>query len=146
VQEVIQKVKAGAFTLLDSTSIQVGDLILSGNEVEVGFSGKEGLAVESGAGFVIALDTEITPQLALEGKARDLVRAIQDLRKDADLHMADRIVLQVIGADDVLQEHGEYVKGETLCVEIASSLEASEAAKTVDIEGSSVTVKLAKKG
>ena len=144
VQEVIQKVKSGVFTLLDSTSIQVGDLVLSGNEVEVGFTGREGLAVESGAGFVIALDTEVSQELALEGKARDLVRAIQDLRKEADLHMADRILLEVQGADEVLSKHADYIKGETLCVALDKPVSAPLAQKSIEIEGMSLSLRLVK--
>jgi isoleucyl-tRNA synthetase len=122
VQEVIQKVRAGEFEVLSADSIRIGDIVLGAGEVEVGFSGKPGLAVESGDGFVVALDTQITPELSLEGTARDLVREIQDMRKEADLHIADRIKLSIKGADKVLAEHGDYIRSETLCVEFLTEL------------------------
>ena len=47
-------------------------------------------------GFVV-LDTDVTPELAAEGVARDLVRAVQQARKDAGLDVSDRIALTVTG-------------------------------------------------
>jgi isoleucyl-tRNA synthetase len=144
VQEVIQKVRLGEFEVIGENSIKVGDLTLVPGEVEVGFSGKAGLAVESGNGFVVALDTNLTPELILEGKARDLVRAIQDLRKEADLNIADRIKLSVSGADEIVTHHSEYLKSETLCLEIVPSLDAPLLEKKVLIENSEVTIALLK--
>jgi isoleucyl-tRNA synthetase len=142
VQEVIQKVRNGEFEVLGENTIRVGDITLNPGEVEVGFAGKPGLAVESGAGFVVALDTAVTPELALEGQARDLVREIQDMRKEADLNIADRIRLAIVGASELLAAHGEYVKSETLCVEIVESLPTSLLERTVTVEGGSVSVSL----
>lgn len=144
VQEVIGKVRNGEFEVIGENTIRIGDITLNPGEVEVGFTGKPGLAVESGSGFVVALDTTITPELALEGKARDLVREIQDMRKEADLHIADRIKLAVQGADELVAAHGEYLKSETLCVELGSSLSSSLLTRSVTLEGSSVTISLAK--
>ncbi len=144
VQEVIQKVKKGEFEIIGGNSIRVGDIILTPNEVEVGFAGKEGLAVEAGGGFVIALDTALTPELTREGQARDLVRSIQDLRKEADLHIADRIVLALNGADEILAHHGDYVKNETLCVEFAPAIPNPLAQKDAAVEGLSVHIALTK--
>jgi isoleucyl-tRNA synthetase len=142
VQEVIQKVRAGEFEILGENSVKVGDIVLNPGEVEVGFTGKEGLAVESGPGFVVALDTEVTPELALEGQARDLVREIQDMRKEADLHMADRIELEIRGAEELLSKHAEYIKSETLCVSIVENLVSPRLERTIKTETGSVVVSL----
>ncbi len=142
VQEVIQKVRNGEFEVLGENTIRVGDITLTPGEVEVGFTGKPGLAVESGPGFVVALDTAVTPELALEGQARDLVREIQDMRKEADLHIADRIRLAIVGAPELLAAHGEYVKSETLCLELATSVEKPLLERTVTIDGGSISVAL----
>src|SRR5205823_8307576 len=96
---------------------------LTADEVEISFVGKEGLAVESQNGIVVALSTAITPALALEGDARDLVRAIQELRKDADFELSDRIVLGIRGAEDVMAVHQSYVMNETLTTSVVSSFE-----------------------
>jgi len=69
-----------------------------------------------GSGFVV-LDTAVTPELAAEGLARDVVRAVQQARRDAGLDVSDRIRL-VLGASgtvaDALREHRDLVAGETL--------------------------------
>ena len=63
------------------------------------------------------LDTEVTPELAAEGLARDLVRAVQQARRDAGLDVSDRIALTVAGSADVLaaaRTHEALITGETL--------------------------------
>jgi isoleucyl-tRNA synthetase len=144
VQEVIQKVREGAFEVIGENSIRVGDIELTPGEVEVGFSGKPGLAVESGSGFVVALDTEVTPELALEGQARDLVREIQDMRKEADLNIADRIRLSILGGEKILDAHADYVKSETLCLEISQSVQSATVQREVTLEGTSISIALVK--
>ena len=144
VQEVIQKVRSGEFEVIGENTIKIGDITLNPGEVEVGFAGKPGLAVESGNGFVVALDTNVTPALALEGQARDLVREIQDMRKEADLHIADRIKLSIRGADELLKAHEEYVKSETLCVEVTPSLSKALIERSVKVDGGEISVGLAK--
>jgi isoleucyl-tRNA synthetase len=144
VQEVIQKVRGGEFEVLGENTIKVGDITLVPGEVEVGFTGKPGLAVESGPGFVVALDTAITPELAVEGLARDLVREIQDMRKEADLHIADRIRLRFSGGADILNAHRDYIMSETLCVEISSELRAPLIEREAKLDGVTVTIGLEK--
>ncbi len=142
VQEVIQKVRNGEFEVIGENTIKIGDITLNPGEVEVGFAGKPGLAVESGNGFVVALDTNVTPTLALEGQARDLVREIQDMRKEADLHIADRIKLSIRGADELLKAHEAYVTSETLCVEVTPSLEKALIERAVKVDGGEIVVGL----
>ena len=98
--------------------------------------------MESGGDFVIALDTAVTPELLLEGQARDLVREIQDMRKEADLHIADRIRLSVQGADALLAAHAGYIQSETLCVGISSELSNPLVERSCDIEGSTLQIAL----
>jgi len=69
-----------------------------------------------GGGFVV-LDTSVTPELAAEGLARDLVRAVQQARKDAGLDVSDRIALQIAATPAVREvaiQHGEMIARETL--------------------------------
>ena len=64
---------------------------------------------------MIALDTTITPELELEGYARDLVRIIQDMRKEANYDVADRISIALTGnVSDIQELYREYILGETL--------------------------------
>ncbi|MCU1564189.1 MAG: Isoleucyl-tRNA synthetase, partial [Arthrobacter sp.] len=73
-----------------------------------------------GGGFVV-LNTEVTPELEAEGAARDLVRAIQQARKDAGLNVSDRIRTTVTAAQgivDALLANAELVQTETLTVRL----------------------------
>lgn len=111
----------------ESFSLQVGEqtLELTPDEVIVETSAPEGYAVAEDGNVLVALDTTLTPELRLEGAARDLVRAIQDARKDAGLAISDRITLYLQaqdGAADMLaqlaQEYGAVVQGETLATQL----------------------------
>jgi isoleucyl-tRNA synthetase len=91
-------------------------------EVEVRTHGREGFAVTEDKGVVVAIDVTLTPELTREGLARDLVRRVQALRKEADFQLDDRIVTYYDGADDVnavVDEWGDYIKAETLSLELA---------------------------
>jgi isoleucyl-tRNA synthetase len=148
VQELIKLAKEGEFEMVESDmdveivkdiekkegiklsipgSIKIGGEILSGDEVIVGFQGKDGEAIESDGGIVVALDTKITDDLKLEGRARDLVRAIQDLRKKADYDVSDRIELQLEGAEEILKVHEKYITAETLAEKVTSKLDTPDA-------------------
>ena len=83
------------------------------------------------SGAFIALDTEIDAELEAEGYARDVVRAVQDERKRAGLHVADRIALTLTVPDDrvaAVQSHLEFISSETL------ALAASVAGGASDIQ------------
>jgi isoleucyl-tRNA synthetase len=77
----------------------------------------EGFACAEEGGYLVGLDTSLNEELRREGVARELVRAVQDARKQAGLEVADRIVLYVEGDDTVaaaLAAHREYLMSETL--------------------------------
>jgi isoleucyl-tRNA synthetase len=91
-------------------------------EVEVKALAKAGFAVAEDGAYVAALVTDLTPELVQEGLAREFVRRVQDLRKSADLDVADRIDLFVDaspGLRSALEAHRDYITTETL----ASTLE-----------------------
>ncbi len=74
-------------------------------------------------GFVV-LDTTVTPELAAEGLARDVIRAVQQARRDAGLDVSDRISLTVSGDDDVWAAtvaHQELIMLETLATQFGSA-------------------------
>ena len=75
------------------------------------------------SGFVV-LDTTVTPELAAEGLARDVIRAVQQARRDAGLDISDRISLTVSGDDEVWAATVAYEKlimTETLSVQFGSA-------------------------
>ena len=83
-------------------------------------SGNNLIGILDGGGFVL-LDGEVTPALAAEGLARDVVRAVQAARKDADLDVSDRIKLNITADEQVqaaISTHAELVKSETLTLEL----------------------------
>ena len=70
---------------------------------------------------MVVLDVVVTPELEAEGLARDIVRAVQQARREADLNVSDRIVL-TIGVDEATKAniavHEGLIAGETLAVEV----------------------------
>ncbi len=121
VQNIIQKAKAGEFEVMDDGSVQIGDAVLSGDEVDVGFQGKEGFDVASMGGVSVVLDTMVTDELKQEGHAREVVRRIQDLRKEANYKVDDRIYIYVEAAkplDAAVLAFADYIKRETLALEL----------------------------
>ncbi|MDN6486788.1 MAG: DUF5915 domain-containing protein, partial [Ancrocorticia sp.] len=87
------------------------------------------------SGAFIALDTEIDAELEAEGYARDVVRAVQDERKRAGLHVADRIALELTVPDDrveAVQSHLEFISSETLA--LASSVAGGASDIQVHVE------------
>jgi isoleucyl-tRNA synthetase len=106
-------------------------LAVSGDELEllpeellVESSAPEGYAVAEDNGTLVALNTTVTPELRLEGAARDLVRSVQDARKSAGLAISDRIALylEAPGEAELLERTlaawGDYLRGETLATSL----------------------------
>ncbi len=83
---------------------------------------KENLRVLNEGSLTVALDPEITPELFQEGLVRDLIRAVQNLRKDQGFEVTDRIVVSLDGSDDLVsavRRYEDYFSGETLTEQIA---------------------------
>ncbi len=119
-------------------------------EVEVKAQAKSGFAVAEDGAYVAALVTELTPELVQEGQAREFVRRVQDLRKAADLDVADRIEMFIeasAGLKSAIEAHEDYIKAETLTSKL-SFASAPENASVVEDEfdGEKVKVGLAKVG
>ncbi len=123
-------------TLLSGNELRVSmdgtDYGILSEEVEVKAQAKEGFAVAEDGAYVAALVTELTPELVQEGLAREFVRRVQDLRKSADLDVADRIELFVeasAGLKSAIEAHRDYITTETL----ASSLEFTSPPKEASV-------------
>ncbi|MEN9753417.1 MAG: hypothetical protein RL670_1108, partial [Actinomycetota bacterium] len=129
VQAVIASSKAGDWSEADGR-VLVGGVELFEGEYEMDLvadlaGGKEGEATDyigilAGGGFLI-LDGVVTNELAREGAARDLVRLVQQARRDADFDVSDRIKLVISGNAEVasiVAEHAELIQSETLTVDL----------------------------
>ena len=74
-------------------SVDGGMVTLTGDELDIRIEGREGFSLAREGAYGVALDLDITPELLDEGVAREVVRAIQDLRKSSGLAVEDRIEL-----------------------------------------------------
>ncbi|GAA4380127.1 isoleucine--tRNA ligase [Nocardioides caricicola] len=121
VQLAIKGSKSGDWSVADDGTVTAGGLVLEEGEYSletVAGSADSGVAtgVLRRGGFVV-LDTEVTPELAAEGVARDLVRQVQQARRDAGLEVSDRITLTIAGSAEVqaaARTHEELITSETL--------------------------------
>jgi isoleucyl-tRNA synthetase len=141
VQNVIRAVKAGEWTAAASGRIEAAGIELLDTEYDRRLVARDsGAAAElpDGTGLVV-LDTHVTPALAAEGIARDLVRLVQQARRDAGLHVSDRIALTVDAPEEAVaaaRTHDAYVAAETLALDVRYAPVADGTAGTVgdDIE------------
>ncbi len=98
---------------------------------------------------VVMIDKRLTPELKNEGIARDLVRNVQKLRKEAGLDIADRITLSLVTDSAALKaaidQCGDYIQAETLATTLTSEALADALASTdVKIDGATATVSLSR--
>ncbi len=118
VQEVIKAVKAGEWSLVDGSPVAAGVTLRDGEyELRLVTVDPEHAAPLPGDNGVVLLDTEVTSELAAEGLARDVIRVVQQARRDAGLDVSDRITLDVEASDEVaaaVRAHEEFVAGEVL--------------------------------
>lgn len=115
-------------------------------EVEVRATAREGFAVASEGAYLAALVTDLTPELVKEGLAREFVRRVQDLRKQADLDISDRICLYYTATPlltEAVQEFSNYIQTETLCLEMVNSMPEENLPATQDnFDGQEVQIAL----
>lgn len=99
-----------------------GMITLDSDDIQVRLQAKEGWAAAQGRSVVVVLSTELTAELIQEGIARELVRTIQERRKEMGCQFTDRIAvgLETESADlrEAVERFRDYIAGETLAVEI----------------------------
>jgi isoleucyl-tRNA synthetase len=125
-----------------------GAVELTAGDVELIQETTGGWGVAAEGGLTVALDLEVTPELALEGIAREIVRVIQDARKAAGLQVSDRITLGV-DADgqiaEAVRRHRDWIAGETLAVDVTEgALDDAARVERAEMDGSSVEISLRK--
>ena len=131
-----------------TVTLEGQEYAIQSDEVEVRAQAKEGFAVANDGAYLAALVTELTPELVREGLAREFVRRVQDLRKTADLDVADRIKIHVFasqGLKEAIEANRDYITAETLTVELSfSAPDPGSGTVTDEFDGEKVTFGLAK--
>ncbi|GLW35469.1 isoleucine--tRNA ligase [Actinoplanes regularis] len=122
VQQVIKAVKSGDWELVDGAPVAAGVTLAEGEyELKLVAADAENSAPLPAGGGVVVLDGTVTPELAVEGLARDVIRVVQQARREADLDVSDRIAL-VLSASPAVQAaveaHRDFVAGETLATSL----------------------------
>ena len=137
----IQKAEAAAevFTL----NLPGGDVVLNPGDYSISSEDVEGWQVASEGSLTVALDVEVTPELRLEGLARELVNRIQNLRKSSGFEVTDRIDTVIYAPlEEVLDKYGAYIGAQTLSRTINVRPAAEAPADAAEVEWLEGTIKL----
>ena len=122
---------------------------LAPSEILVSTLPVEGLAVAADKAITVAIDTVITPELRAEGLAREIVRRVQEMRKNAGFEIADRITTYYVAEGslaDVMQTWAGYFQAETLTVELVAAPPPAEAyCEDHTIDGKTVKIGVVKR-
>ncbi|HYM53129.1 MAG TPA: isoleucine--tRNA ligase [Candidatus Dormibacteraeota bacterium] len=125
---VMAGARSGDWRLLDDGRVQVGDVTLAPDEFQLTARARPGHEVAEEGDLLVALDTQLTPELEAEGLAREVAHRLQNLRKAAGYEISDRIVAAV-GGDPTLVErltpHRDWLAAETLALELEIATDAT---------------------
>jgi len=141
--EVAEAVRRGRGVTVAGKELEAEDILLQAQD-------SEGFAAAQDAGYTVAISTAITPELADEGLAREIVRRLQDLRRDAGFELSDRITTWYAGDADVtrvMASQGEYIRGETLSTDLIAGDAPDDSYRSEqDLEGTRVKLGVRRNG
>jgi len=134
-QEISAFERTGTF----DTLIEGEPVTLALEDVEILSEDIPGLQVASEGAITVALDIKVTPELRLEGIAREFVNRIQNLRKESNFEVTDKIILRIIRhpeLNEALDKFGDFIGRQTLAskVMLVDKLSDGETGKVVEIE------------
>ncbi|MEO8469033.1 MAG: class I tRNA ligase family protein [Chloroflexota bacterium] len=142
---VMAAARDGAFVINADGSVALAGVTLAADEVEVMATPRPGTIVAHDDGLLVVLDTDLTADLLAEGDARELQRAIQDLRKDAGLELDDRILLHVNGLARDVADHLDAVAADTLG-DLVPSPPPGAVVGTIALAAGEATISLVRSG
>ena len=124
--------------LLSSNSI-----ILKRDAFLINKKSKKGYTSESDGNITVGLTTELSEKLILEGIARDVIRHVQIMRKNANFAVEDRI--NIYGSfdgqvGDAIKAYEDYFKNETLTVNMTDEFQSSEYEESFEIKGTNIKI------
>nr|MDJ0954623.1 isoleucine--tRNA ligase [Acidimicrobiia bacterium] len=132
--------------ILDGGSVEIAGTEITADDIVVRREPRAGMVVAAEGSLSVALDVTVTPELAVEGLAREVVSAVQGVRRSLGLEVSDRVTMTwQSGSEDLaaaLAAHGQMISGELLAVAVARSDEPQE--HELDINGKMLTVALTK--
>ena len=151
VQKLIRAVREGNWELRPDGGVEVAGRALEPDEYTLLLTPHDeaaGRALPSSDGVVV-LDLALTPELEAEGVARDMVRLVNEARREAGLHVSDRIHLVLDVPDDVavaLEAHRDYVAEQTLATDLVLAGPMSNAHRATLSDGRAVHIGISKVG
>ena len=124
VQKVFVAAKEGSWTSLEGNRVEIAGHILESHEYDMALEPSDPATTASlkSNDAVVILDTKVTPELEAEGSARDLIRTIQQARKEADLEVTERITVEVSWSPkdiDAIKKHEPAVMAAVLANQIS---------------------------
>ena len=132
-QQVLAKLTSNEISKIADKGLKIKldgkDFELTSENTIVSIKQKEGYASTSNNRTIVVLETELTEELILEGLAREFVRKVQSLRKDADFVITDHIKIYYNGSDKIdkmLTLYKDYVMGETLGDELIKDISLTD--------------------
>ena len=144
VQDLILRGKKGEFTPQADGSIVIDEIPLTPDEFRVRWITAEGVAAQAEDETVVLLETALTTELKTEGMVRELIRAIQEARKAADLVVSDRIIVTFQTTSEVWQEGLQNFRGKLEEECLISSWEDGIGEKKLEIEGEALSFSVRK--
>ena len=121
-----------------NTKFNDEDLEISKEMVDIRVNSKEGYDAAYLNDNFIVINTTLSEELIMEGVARELVSKVQNLRKEKDFDIADRIILYYDGdIDSVINNFTDYIKKETLSIEI---IKGELSSSSYDLNGNEVKI------
>ncbi len=123
---ILAGARSGDWKLIEDGGAEVGGVLLAPDEFELTARGRPGHEVAEGGDLLVALDTQLTPELLAEGLAREVAHRLQGLRKAAGLEVSDRVEASIDGTPALIAQlapHRDWLAAEILAVTLALGAE-----------------------